>query len=213
MSILAHMADISGYNTAFKKTPGDAFNALIASSITHLYIKTSEGRGRENDAFVTQAVMAHARGLLVGPYHFARPDAKPDDPEAEADASVKLCEGLTLTLAPVLDLEAAKDWPDATPTMLTEWALRWCRRVASLTGRIPIVYTGPGFWGGRLGHTAALSDLRLWVAAYPTMLPGTNVPPPKLGAWVPSAWQYTGHGRVHGIEGEIDLSYVYGDLT
>ena len=206
------MADISGHNRAFKTDPGAAFEALASAGIKQCYIKATEGRSYILDQFAEWAIIGKARGVDVGAYHFARPDVRAGDAEAEAAFFCERLRGLPLYLAPVLDIETAKDWA-GTAEGLAQWCLDWCRAVAATTGRTPIIYTGPGFWGSRLGRTQALADLRLWVAAYPTVVPTSDRAPPKLGAWAPTAWQYTGSGKVPGIEGVIDLSFVYGDLT
>lgn len=206
------MIDISGWNSAFKKSAAGSFRACAAAGIDHAYIKASEGRSHTFDRFLELAVAGCEQGLQVGAYHFARPDVRLGDAESEGDAFLKVIQGVPLQLAPVLDIETAKDWLGDTKGLI-DWCIDWCQHVYKSTHRKPIIYTGPGFWASSLGRTTVLQDLRLWVAAYPKALPSSDSKPPTLAGWQPVAWQYTGQGRVQGLDGVVDLSYVYGDMT
>ena len=207
------MADISGHNRAFKADPGAAFEALHAAGIRQCYIKATEGESYDFARFAELAIIGKARGVDPGGYHFARPDSHGDDPEREAQHFADSMRGVPLILAPALDLEKTSEHWRGSAEALVEWALRYCRALAATTYRIPVLYTGKWFWESKLAKTQALNDLRLWLAAYPTVVPTSDRLPPRLGAWAPTAWQYTGGGTVPGIEGVIDLSFVYGDLT
>ena len=206
-----HMVDISGWNTNFTSDPAKAFASCMAAGIDHAYIKATEGKSYKFPKFIECSDAAYDAGMLVGAYHFARADATNNDAKEEAQFFLDFIAGVPLQLAPVLDIESSKWWVGDSKG-LVHWCLDWCQIVAEATGRKPIIYTGPGFWASSLGRTAALQGMRLWVAAYPNKLPESSANPPVLGNWKPSAWQYTGHGKVHGVDGEVDLSYVYDDL-
>ena len=210
--MVQHMVDVSGHNKAFVSDPDGAFRACKRANIDFCYVKTAEGRSYEFQQFPTLAMSAGCQGLSVGAYHFARPDVREGDAKLEAEHFLSSIKGIPLQLAPVLDIETAKDWKGEAKG-LARWCLDWCQHVYEATGRMPVIYTGPGFWGSHLGRSTALMDMRLWVAAYPRLLPPSSHPPPTLGTWRPTAWQYTGEGKVLGVDGVVDLSYVYGDMS
>ena len=207
-----HMIDISGWNTAFKASPAEAFKSCAAAGIDHVYIKATEGRSSSSERLGLLSEAARKYSFEVGAYHFARPDLRAGDAVAEAKFYLDCIKGVPLTLSPVLDIETVKDW-EGNSSQLVQWCMDWASCVADATGRHPVIYTGPGFWASHLGRTDKLSGMRLWVAAYPAKLPASDAKPPKLGDWSPTAWQYTGKGEVAGLNGVIDLSYVYGDLS
>ncbi len=109
-------------------------------------------------------------------------------------------------LPPVLDLETTGG---LSPADLLTWTSTWLTTARGLTGRIPMIYTSPGFWSSALGNTTALSGYRLWEAhwtsaANPASIPGWGQ------AW--SFWQYTDNAAVPGIGAATDLSRYRGSV-
>jgi GH25 family lysozyme M1 (1,4-beta-N-acetylmuramidase) len=190
------------------------WKAVRASGITFAFVKADEGpratAGRyTNPYFRRDWDGARNAGVLVGPYHYARP-RKPVAASAEADArafvaSVTATSAASGTIPPVLDLEetgglGARD--------LSAWATRWTDTVEALTGRTPVLYTGLWFWNSHLDGRAELARLPLWIARYaesPGLLPG------GWRTW--SFWQFTAKGRVPGIEGDVDVNLSCGRPT
>lgn len=176
------------------------------------FVKATEGAGVVDKLYAQHRREARAAGLLVGSYHFLRwePGAPSGEAQAEHFASVvgRLQPG---ELMPVVDVEWIKGQrrPAAEIVSCTRAFLE---RVETLTGRWPMIYTGPSFWRYCLlpaGKAAlALTSWPLWAVDY--------VPPldPMAGApeWRALFHQWTGHGRCEGIDGEVDLNRFSGSL-
>ena len=80
----------------------------------------------------------------------------------------------------------------------------WIARVKSRTGRLPILYTSPGFWGYRQPKHPALYLGR----ALGRKLPKSTAPVGRL-----RFWQYSSTGKVSGISGNVDIDMYNGSLA
>jgi len=74
-------------------------------------------------------------------------------------------------------------------------------------GRTPIVYTSAGFWNKYVGNVDWAKNYKLWVANYDVVRP--QIP---LGWTEWLFWQYTSHGSIAGITGDVDMDYFSGTL-
>jgi lysozyme len=190
------------------------WKAVRASGITFAFVKVDEGprsaAGRyTNPYFRRDWDGARDAGVLVGPYHYARP-RRPVTSSAEADArafvsTVTAGSAATGGIPPVLDLE---ETGGLNARDLTAWATRWTGTVEALTGRTPVLYTGLWYWNSYLGGSADLARHPLWIARYaetPGLLPG------GWRTW--SFWQFTAKGRVPGIDADVDVNLSCGRPT
>lgn len=183
--------------------------------VAFCYLKASEGNGNRSTVYASRQEACRALNLRSGPYHFAHPDALACDPIREA----ALCHEVAGPwqpgdLPPALDLEEAPIQMPASE--IVAWALAWLQETERLSARQPVLYTGPGFWAGRLGRTRALSQYDLWTAQYPDEsrpvepVRGRN---PAIMAWRTwSIWQWTGHGAIPFYRGALDLNVYRGTI-
>ena len=174
------------------------------SGISFAYLKTTEGGDYADPKFIENWKQAAAAGVKRGAYHFMY-WCRPADQQAlffmvnvpnDADA-----------LPPVLDLE----WNDASPTCpgaIPAWrAVPMIRTVLKAmqarTGKRPIIYTDVNFYRDVLA-SGAFSD-------YPFWLRSTASEPQKLYPGRPFVyWQYTGTGRIPGLDGDVDRNVFNG---
>ncbi len=144
---------------------------------------------------------AHAAGLVVGSYAFARPSR---DATAQADAFASAIGRLPApALPPVLDLE---DSGGLSVASLQAWTRTFLGRLQARTGVVPMIYSGPSFWSTYMGGSTEFSGYRLWEAHY------TSAPQPwPVGGW-PSytLWQFTDAAAVPGIASGVDQSRFSG---
>jgi GH25 family lysozyme M1 (1,4-beta-N-acetylmuramidase) len=178
------------------------------------FVKATEGAstpggGRyTNPWFAQDWVGAGAAGLYRGAYHFGQPTGDPVDAVLDARhfvAATGVMNG-ALDLPPVLDIEVANGLSKA---QMVAWISAWLTETQRLTGRQPIIYTGPYFWNTNVGSTA-FTGYRLWIASY-TSAPG---PGPLPGGWPTWAfWQWTSTGTVPGITGNTDINRFCCDLS
>ncbi len=176
------------------------------------FCKATEGRTYQDPNFNTYMQNGKNAGLLMGAYHFARPDNNEAIYEADnfvAQAKAYIGPGF---LPPVLDLE---DPPNGlhldelyTADQLSSWVKTWLDRVQAQTGVQPIIYTN-AYYTSFLD--SSLNIYGLWIAN-----PGTDPvePPVNIGNW--QNWlfkQYSWYGNVNGIDGNVDLNVFNGTST
>lgn len=144
-----------------------------------IIIKATEGKNYTDPAFMANFDAAVKAGLLIGIYHYARPDLG-NSPELEAEEFVRLGvrkinpEGVVF----ILDYEGS-----ALNSKYGDWALRWCRRVEELTEKKPLVYTNKA--GLNYVKECAENDNGLWLAYWDSEFPKNT------GAWnLTAMWQY-----------------------
>jgi len=168
-----------------------------ASDQRFAFIKATGGSNRVDPWFEREWVAARRAGMITGAYHYA-------DPSRSAVAQARLIVSVVGTtreannLGIVLDLE---DTGGLGPASLVRWAKSFLNEVQRLTGRVPILYTGPNFWKTRV-RSSAFGAYPLWLARY------NSTPPAPLPGWNRwTFWQYTSSGRIPGIPGHVDRNW------
>jgi GH25 family lysozyme M1 (1,4-beta-N-acetylmuramidase) len=133
----------------------------------YAWAKATEGLTFNDAKFVTNMTNGSAVNVVMGAYHFARPDNNSALDEANhflAIASAYIGQGY---LPPALDLE---DSPSGsvlstvyTGTALTTWVQTWLDRVYAQTGVRPIVYT-TSTYAAYLTSSLNTTNYKLWIA-------------------------------------------------
>lgn len=167
-------------------------------------VRVSDGTGFHDPKFATNWHGAKAAGILVGAYQFFRPT---QDVNAQADLMVSQLKSVGYgsgDLPPVLDVEVTDGVSAAT---IASRVNAWLLRVKNGTGRMPVMYTSPGFWGG-LGSPTPNPLPYLWVAHWGVSCPNLPKPWGRL-----RFWQYSDKGSVAGISGAVDLDMYNGSLS
>lgn len=176
---------------------------------------------------------AKAAGILVGSYHFARPDIATNTGLDEANHYLEKAGAYMKPgyLRPVLDLEMGSERSTAD---LTNWALEFSDRILQVTGVRPIIYCSISY-ANQVDSRINIHDL--WLARYfsSTSTPGPydplvqeSIDPPAAGsmntygAWAPGGvyptprpwdfWQYGSTGSSPGISGNLDRNVANGDI-
>jgi hypothetical protein len=142
--------------------------------------------------------------MLVGAYHFARPDLG-NNAADEARWFVSVAGNYIKPgyLRPALDIEKSAKKPEDD---LSKWIDEWMETVKRETGVEPMIYTSASFaTDNRLD--ASLARYNLWVAHW-TYDTGRS---PATGFWDGwDFWQYSNKGEVPGISGDVDLDLFIG---
>jgi GH25 family lysozyme M1 (1,4-beta-N-acetylmuramidase) len=173
-----------------------------ADGVTFAFIKATEGTGYVNEYFDGDWAGTKRNGIYRGAYHFARPSVGSAARQARYFVQHAGTFGDPGDLPPVLDLESDGG---LGVTALKRWTRTWLTTVRELTGRTPIIYTGPYFWKSQMGNTGAFTSYPLWIAHYETSSP--DVP----GGWPRwTFWQRSQTGRVDGISGAVDINRFNG---
>jgi len=186
---------------------------VAASGKRFVYMKASEGTTLVDATYVSNRAQAKAYGMLVGAYHFARPNRTPGDAIAEADYFLAMSQVAAGDLLPVLDLEVNGE---LSPVELQEWVKGYLGRIYERTAARGVIYTSPTFWRNSMADTtwfAANGYRSLWVAHW-TSGPAPSMPGGNWGGTGWTFWQYSSSGTVAGITGRVDLNRYNGtDFT
>ena len=177
------------------------FRATRRSGRSFVMVRVSDGTRYPDSKFAANYANAKAAGLVRGAYQFFRPG---QDPIAQADLLLaKIGHQLGAgDLPPVLDVEVT-DGYSATRVLTAVDA--WVSHVSKALGRMPFVYTSPGFWAGLGAHRNYGANL--WVANWTTRCP--TIP----NGWSTfTLWQHSAEGRVPGVSGKVDLDKFNGTL-
>lgn len=176
------------------------------SGMTFAYAKSTEGFTFNDAQFVNNMVNGKAAGMIMGAYHFARPDNNAAADEASHFLSIAKTYTGAGYLPPVLDIED----PYASKISLSAlniWIQTWMTAVQNGTGVTPIIYTS-GYYATNL--SSSLHTYKLWIADPD----GSPTSTPNLGNW--PTWaikQYSWTGSVPGISSAVDLDVYNGDIN
>jgi lysozyme len=190
-----------------------------------VFLKASEGRSWEDPTLVERVDLARQaaqrEGLIVGYYHFARPDNNPS--RTEARHFVKTVREAGGYLGPQRrgllrrdEMPGVLDYEVYHPTKKDEhWISEWVDEYEKITGHQPIIYGGHVL---RERTTTNFGGCPLWLAAYVPELSPALLPE---GWWKagPTFWQYTdgkvpadpaGPAECPGV-GPCDMNFYRGD--
>lgn len=197
-----------GIDTARYQTQID-WATVKADGVDFVIVKATDGLGRD-PLYTTNYRAAKAIGLIVGAYHWYKPDR---DIEAQAQNIFAAVGRLGPGELPVsIDVERDGVGPDGElgtrdDIKATDGAVEaLCRRVQELTGKTPFVYSYRFYIDDR---DIEVPWCPLWHAEYvrdqpPTIAPGWD-------RW--TFHQYAGNdGRQVGVKGPVDLNRFNGPL-
>lgn len=186
-----HGIDLSRYQgDVFWETVGD--NAKMA----YVYLKATEGGDRIDPKFERNINLAHRYGLKVGSYHFFRPKTPL---QLQLDNFTAQCLPGEQDLIPMIDVETLGG---LQVDQFCDSLLTFLRMVEHHYRQKPLVYTFRNFYNWHL--VGKLDDYQLMIALYldeePVLADERDI----------TMWQYTGKGRIVGINGYVDKSRFLG---
>ena len=186
-----HGIDLSRYQgDVFWETVGD--NAKMA----YVYLKATEGGDRIDPKFERNINLAHRYGLKVGSYHFFRPQTPL---QKQLDNFTAQCLPGEQDLIPMIDVETLGG---LQVDQFCDSLLTFLRMVEHAYRQKPLVYTFRNFYNWHL--VGKLDDYQLMIALYldeePVLADERDI----------TMWQYTGKGRIVGVNGYVDKSRFLG---
>ena len=198
------------------------WNSVKNDGVKFAFAKATEGVDFIDSRYVQNMNSARAAGVLIGPYHFARPDSfesNPLDAANEANDFVDAIEPYYQVpgkfLRPVLDVErlpGAGDIPAGTTqkSFLSEWIRDFVAVVESRLGFAPLIYANSNY--AKNYFESDLAQYDLWIARWthnPLVTPTSS----NLGIWNDwEFWQWTDSWRVAGIAGNVDGNLFDGTM-
>ncbi|MFF2141045.1 GH25 family lysozyme [Streptomyces sp. NPDC058193] len=174
--------------------------SVKAAGIKFAYIKATESTTYTDPQFSANYGNAHARSVIRGAYHFARPNLS----GGAAQANYFVAHGGAwsrdnLTLPGMLDLEGGC-YSKSTSEMRT-WILDFYNAYKAKTGRDVVIYTSPSWWNTCTGSWTGMSARSPLFVAHWTTAAGPSIP---AGFRYWTFWQYSSTGSVSGISGAVD---------
>jgi GH25 family lysozyme M1 (1,4-beta-N-acetylmuramidase) len=187
------------------------------AGIKFVFAKATEDVGFTDAYLAANMSGAKANGILIGPYHYARPDlgkTDPNDAANEANYFVNAIkpyyQGTNQCLRPVLDLETLSNTRDEK-TFLSNWVNSFATTMHNALGFYPLIYTNTNYATNYLNSTVSQYDLWLANWTYDKNSPPSSSADGVFNGW--KFWQYADNGMVSGISGVVDLDVFNGALS
>ena len=197
--------------------------SVATSGVSFAWCKAAEGTGYVDPTYVRNQTNAANNGILLGPYHFARPDDNIGIAGAIAEANhfwnttSNYIKGSNTCFMPMLDVERRgleTNVPAITKATLSQWVNAWCSNIVARGAAAgiavkPVIYTGHLYSLDWLNST--VTNWPVWIANWPAS-PDPQVDDPNgTGPWSDWAfWQYSATGVVPGISTDCDLNVFQG---
>lgn len=199
------------------------WSSMKAAGIQFAFCKATEGVNFVDARFAQNMVNANAAGVLIGPYHFGRPDSNSSNPQDAVDEANDFVDAIEpyynssgLYLKPVLDLEKFLDLATVSleRAYLSQWVRDFSEQVESKLGVLPIIYVNGNFAQNYL--TADIAEHDLWFAKPSSTNNYASATPPtaaNIGIWSDwKFWQWTWTGNVAG-KSPLDRDAFDGDVA
>ena len=186
-----HGIDLSRYQ-------GDVFWETVGENtkMAYVYLKATEGGDRIDPKFERNINLAHRYGLKVGSYHFFRPKTPL---QKQLENFTAQCLPGEQDLIPMIDVETLGG---LQVDQFCDSLLTFLKMVEKAYRQKPLVYTFRNFYNWHL--VGKLDDYQLMIALYleeePILADERDI----------TMWQYTGKGRIVGMNGYVDKSRFLG---
>lgn len=171
------------------------------SGVQAVYIKATEGVSYIDSRLKINASMAQSSGLKFGFYHFMSEKTSPTQQAIDFYNAIK---EYKYNLIPVLDIETNSCCRSATS--ITDRVLEFLNKFKELSNINCIIYTYTSFANSSLDKR--LSNYKCWIADYNNSK--TTKPNNVWSNFV--GHQYSGSGRISGVNGNVDLNNFENDI-
>lgn len=174
------------------------WTAVAANDVSFVMLGT-RSKGMIDPNFHTNVQGASAAGLKVGAYIYSLATT-PDMARAEADFVLDLVKDYPISFPIAFDAEDSSTLGTLPPYQVSQVINAFCDRIKE-AGYHPLVYAND-YW---LANKIDLSQMNydIWVARYEAKHTFQN----------PVMWQVTSTGQIQGINGNVDIDFLYQDLT
>lgn len=169
-----------------------AWQTVGRSRMAYCYIKATEGGDWVDPMYQKNLRGCRSQGIKVGSYHFYRPKVSQ---QKQIENFLLLCNPAVQDLLPMIDIETTGGLKTEEFQDSLKKFLKLFRKVYRVK---PLIYTGTNFYN---------QHLRKQLKRYPLMIAQYSKNEPKLSdKHKILIWQYTGSGRLRGVNGDIDKS-------
>lgn len=180
--------DVSAHNGAID------FNKVKADGIDFVFIKATEGSDFRDTRFNENYAKARRAGLKTGAYHFFRFDR---DGVEQAQNLLSALGGKKPELGVAIDVEKHGNVEGVDSTLIADRLIRMTEFLNLVGYRVTLYSNRDGY----LDYIQkSVPGANLWICSFS--------PNPGNLEW--TFWQYDHHGKVNGIEGDVDRNVFYG---
>lgn len=163
-----------------------------------VYLKATEGTSITDDTYKRNFQECKRVGLKVGSYLFFRPQYSA---KAQFDLFLSMVDTKKQDLLPLIDAEAIRG---VSIAVFQQRLLELCDLFEKEYGKKPLIYTGQNFYNKNIHGNARLREYKYFIACYAFDEPVLYGDDDFL------MWQYTAHGSIKGIRGNVDQSRFVG---
>lgn len=187
-----HGIDLSHYQ-------GEVFWEIVGenSKMSYVYLKATEGGDRIDAQYERNIDLAHRHGLMVGSYHYFRPKTPV---LTQIDNFMMQCRPGEQDLIPMIDVETTGGLDNEE---FCDSLFAFLDLVEQAYHQQPLIYTFRNFYNRHL--LGKINGYKLMIAMYtdeePELADGRDI----------TMWQYTSHGRITGVRGNVDKSRFMGN--
>lgn len=174
------------------------WQAVAADDVSFVMLGT-RSKGVIDPYFHTNVQGAAAAGLKVGAYIYSLATT-PDMAREEADFVLGLVKDYPISFPIAFDAEDSATLGSLPPAQVSEIINAFCERIAE-AGYYPIVYANDHWLANKIDLNNMNYDV--WVARYEVQHKYAN----------PIMWQITSTGSIDGISGNVDIDFLYEDLS
>lgn len=176
------------------------WSGVKTDGLSFIYMKATEGADGLDDQFAANWAGAKGTGLPLGAYHFYNFCKNGADQAANFIKTVPADAG---SLPPTIDLEKSADCKNLPAKAAFRKDLAdFVAKVSAAYGREPILYLTYSVYDAYFkGESDAYN---LWIADVRDVAPEMS----DDKDW--TMWQYSWHGKVAGIEGDVDFDAFNG---
>lgn len=174
----------------------------------------SEGKLVE-DTSLKDNIVGAANADIPTAYYFYSQAITKEEAIEEADMLIKAIAPFKVTGPVILDVESASSderTKDLTPEERTEIMIAFLERVKE-KGYTPMIYSDLKFYSTKM-EIAKLEDYKKWYANYNGIEMDENESiwsynNPLMFPYEFDMWQYSNHGSIDGIKGEVDFNVLF----
>ncbi|MEY8354080.1 GH25 family lysozyme [Lachnospiraceae bacterium 54-53] len=174
------------------------WTAVAADDVSFVMLGT-RSKGVVDPNFHANVQGASAAGLKTGAYIYSLATT-PEMARAEADFVLNLVKDYPISFPIAFDAEDSATLGTLAPAEVSEVINAFCERIAD-AGYYPIVYANDYWLSNKIDLSCMSYDV--WVARYEA----------KHKYADPIMWQVTSTGSINGINGNVDIDFLYKDLT
>lgn len=178
---------------------GDIDWNLVAADDVKFVMMGTRSKGNVDPFFHKNMKEASDAGIRVGAYIYSLA-ATPQMAVDEADFVLDLVKDYPISFPIAFDAEDSATLGSLPPDQVSEVINAFCGRIRE-AGYYPIVYANDNWLANKIDMSNM--DYDVWVARYEARHKFSD----------PIMWQATSAGSIDGIKGNVDIDFLYKDLT